>query len=529
MSAPEPRRCRAPRPASRSSPRPGRRGPSRSRPSSTRAGGCAWPDFTAALGAELARDGGDYWRAWLRALEGWLAAEGLAAPEAVERRGRALAAGGGADAARAPIRLENAERRAFVRRRLRVMQTVYSPRHAGHGGNLELMPGEIVPAFELPRRAEIVRARVVEVGLGPVLPPDEHDLAAARRVHAPDYLDFLPRAWPLWAAAGRGGHARCPSSGRCRGCAPTCRPTTSTGCSAFYSMDAGATFVAGHLGRGQGEPRRGADRGGAGARRARAPPSRSAGRRGTTPVPRFAGGYCFVNNAAVAAEWLRGGGAGAGERARHRLSPRQRHAGDLLRARRRAGGQHPCRSAGGVSLFPRPRRRARRGRGRGVQPQPAAAARHRTSPAGRRRWRPRCAAVAAFAPDALVVSLGVDTFHGDPISRFRLDTPDYPVIGAAHRGARAADALRDGGRLCGRGDRGERGGGAGGVRGGVSAAARDLRETIVRRVDQPRAVLPRGFAPLEASRACCGGNKWLPKLLTAAYSAGPRLAATFEG
>ena len=39
-------------------------------------------------------------------------------------------------------------------------------------------------------------------------------------------------------------------------------------------------------------------------------------------------------------------------------------------------------------------------------------------------------AVAAFAPDALVVSLGVDTFQGDPISRFRLETVDYPLIGA---------------------------------------------------------------------------------------------------
>ena len=44
-----------------------------------------------------------------------------------------------------------------------------------------------------------------------------------------------------------------------------------------------------------------------------------------------------------------------------------------------------------------------------------------------------CAAVADFAPDALVVSLGVDTYRGDPISRFRLDTPDYPVIGARIR------------------------------------------------------------------------------------------------
>ena len=51
------------------------------------------------------------------------------------------------------------------------MQTVYSPRHAGHGGNVELISGRIAPAFELPRRAEIILARVREVGLGPVLAP----------------------------------------------------------------------------------------------------------------------------------------------------------------------------------------------------------------------------------------------------------------------------------------------------------------------------------------------------------------------
>ena len=43
--------------------------------------------------------------------------------------------------------------------------------------------------------------------------------------------------------------------------------------------------------------------------------------------------------------------------------------------------------------------------------------------------------IAAFRADALVVSLGVDTYEGDPISRFRLDTADYPVIGAALAGA----------------------------------------------------------------------------------------------
>jgi acetoin utilization deacetylase AcuC-like enzyme len=44
-----------------------------------------------------------------------------------------------------------------------------------------------------------------------------------------------------------------------------------------------------------------------------------------------------------------------------------------------------------------------------------------------------CAAVAAFGPDVIVVSLGVDTYLGDPISRFRLDAQDYPRIGASIR------------------------------------------------------------------------------------------------
>jgi acetoin utilization deacetylase AcuC-like enzyme len=34
-----------------------------------------------------------------------------------------------------------------------------------------------------------------------------------------------------------------------------------------------------------------------------------------------------------------------------------------------------------------------------------------------------------FRADALVVSLGVDTFSGDPISTFRLDSPDFASYG----------------------------------------------------------------------------------------------------
>jgi acetoin utilization deacetylase AcuC-like enzyme len=38
-----------------------------------------------------------------------------------------------------------------------------------------------------------------------------------------------------------------------------------------------------------------------------------------------------------------------------------------------------------------------------------------------------------YQPDALVVSLGVDTFEGDPISHFKLRTTDYPTLGASVR------------------------------------------------------------------------------------------------
>jgi len=36
--------------------------------------------------------------------------------------------------------------------------------------------------------------------------------------------------------------------------------------------------------------------------------------------------------------------------------------------------------------------------------------------------------IAAFAPDLLIVSYGADTFEGDPISHFKLKTQDYPTI-----------------------------------------------------------------------------------------------------
>ena len=40
-----------------------------------------------------------------------------------------------------------------------------------------------------------------------------------------------------------------------------------------------------------------------------------------------------------------------------------------------------------------------------------------------------CGRLLSYAPDVVVVSLGVDTFEKDPISRFKLRTEDFPEIG----------------------------------------------------------------------------------------------------
>lgn len=310
------------------------------------------------------------------------------------------------------------------------METVYSPRHAGHGGNVELMSGEILPAFEMPRRAEIVKARVEAVGLGPIRAPDDHPLDAARRVHAPDFVDFLPTVWDRWTAEGRGGTAMpfCWPGPELRADAP---PEHVDGLLGYYAFDGGATFVAGTWDAVKAShdvalTAAGLVRDGAAAAFALCrPPGHHASRRSM-------GGYCFLNNAAIAAERLRMDGA-----ARVAILDVDYHHGngtqqifydrpDVLVVNLHADPrvEYP------YFLGHADERGAGAGDGFNLNlPMPHGvdfAAWAEALDAG-------CRAVEVFAPDALVVSLGVDTFEGDPISRFRLRTADYPRIGARIR------------------------------------------------------------------------------------------------
>jgi acetoin utilization deacetylase AcuC-like enzyme len=272
----------------------------------------------------------------------------------------------------------------------------------------------------------MVRARIAEVGLGPVLPPRAHGLEVAGRVHAPDYLAFLARAWALWQAAEREGSAM-PFVWPVRGLRADVPPSDIDGLLGFYAMDGGATFVAGTWGAAHDVALTAAGlvADGASAFALCRPPGHHAGRR-------FAGGYCYLNNAAVAAQAL--GEAGA---ARVAVLDIDYHHGNGTQEifYERADVLVASIHADPMVAYPyflghADERGAGAGEGFNLNlPLP-----HGT---GFAAWEAAlgaaCAAVADFRPDRLVVSLGVDTFRGDPISRFRLDTPDYPAIGARIR------------------------------------------------------------------------------------------------
>lgn len=307
------------------------------------------------------------------------------------------------------------------------MKTVYSEKHRGHAGQSELNEGAVVPGFERPERADFVLARVRSERLGDVVAPKAHDLATARKVHRPDYLDFLPTVWDRWTAEGRSG-AALPFCWPTRGLRADRRPDCIDGLLGYYSFDAGAGIVAGSweaIKASHDTALTGADLLQAGERAAFAlcrPPGHHAG-------SGFMGGYCYINNAAVAAQRLLDQGA-----ARISVLDIDYHHGngtqEIFYAR--ADVQVINIHADPMQEYPyflghSDETGADDGAGFNFNyPLPFGT--------GYEAWAEAlddgCEKLKGYRPDAIIVSLGVDTFEKDPISRFKLQSRHYPLIGA---------------------------------------------------------------------------------------------------
>ena len=123
------------------------------------------------------------------------------------------------------------------------MKTVYSDLHRLQDGQAELIDGKLQRCHERPERADLVLARVREVGLGEEIGAEEFGLAPIRRVHDAAYLRFLETAWDAWVAE-HGAYDALPLNWPTRGMRHK-EPRTIDGKLSYFSFDAGTPITAG--------------------------------------------------------------------------------------------------------------------------------------------------------------------------------------------------------------------------------------------------------------------------------------------
>lgn len=310
------------------------------------------------------------------------------------------------------------------------MITFFNDIHQAHAPEFEFFRGERVACFETPARAEYVKARLTERG---------HCLQSATvdsravlgTVHSPRYLDFLEHAWRDWLALAPGNAASqpFPSIWPVRSLRSDIEPLNFIARLGLYSMDNGSplsagTWLAAKAGADAAASAAALVAAGKGERAAfccSRPPGHHAG-------ADFMGGYCFLNNAAVAAQSLRDVGA-----ARVAILDVDYHHGNGTQSIFYERADVLCVSLHGDPLTEYPfflghADETGQGEGEGFNlnlPLPAGCSSTRWFEA----LEQACLRIRRYRADALVVSLGLDTFAEDPISKFALLAGDFSRLG----------------------------------------------------------------------------------------------------
>lgn len=83
------------------------------------------------------------------------------------------------------------------------MHVVFSAEHRRHAPRRELSDGSNVGMYEVPDRAEAIRSTLEADGTFEEVRPAEHGAGPITQVHDPAMLEFLGRLWSDWRAAGQ--------------------------------------------------------------------------------------------------------------------------------------------------------------------------------------------------------------------------------------------------------------------------------------------------------------------------------------
>ncbi|NQW11946.1 MAG: histone deacetylase family protein [Alphaproteobacteria bacterium] len=304
------------------------------------------------------------------------------------------------------------------------MRVVATDRHAIHAPSAFISRGNRTANPEVPERAAIFRRAVTAAGHA-VVASDDHGLGPIEAVHTADYLDFLRTAWSEWSALPDHAPEILPNVHPGRNM--TIHPTHIVGKAGYYQADTACPIGAGTWD-------------GAVASAQVALTAATLVQRGRAPVYALcrppghhayadqAGGFCFLNNAAIAAQYLRSHGAD-----RVTVLDVDVHHGNGTQGifYRRADVQT-------VSIHGDPRAyypfftgyadEIGAGPGRGANtnlPLPRG-----TSDDGYLdTLEIAFAAIAAFRPDALIVALGLDASEHDPLAFLAVTTNGFRRIG----------------------------------------------------------------------------------------------------
>ena len=306
------------------------------------------------------------------------------------------------------------------------MKIFHSQDHFGHARIKELRGQDWVDMAENPERMQIILAALAERDLRDVHPPTLHGPQAILRVHDAGFLHFLERGYPMWAVRHGTGSAAFARMFGMRGLAQTPDQANIDAMLSAYTFDIFSPLVAGSWQA----IRSAADVALSGAAALHGGASsvfslcRPPGHHASQDL---AGGYCILNNAAIAALFYRDQGAN-----RVAILDVDYHHGN--RTQRIFYDRADVLF---VALHGRPEEEypfllgfahetgAGAGEGFNVNlPMP-----NGTTMAGYSAAHGTAVQrIRAYAPD---VSLGVDTFGGDPVGGFLLQTEDFLKVGQA--------------------------------------------------------------------------------------------------
>lgn len=309
------------------------------------------------------------------------------------------------------------------------MITVFSKDHHLHDCQHEFHRGRLIPCYETPRRAGTILHAVREAELGNIIEPDEFGIEPLIRVHDANYVLFLKEAFEEWTAIHPEDTEIIPHTWCIRRMNQRV-PETIYGRVGYYSFDAGTPIVAGTWD----------------AVRCGANTALTAGRLlqdgqpaafalvrppGHHAAQDYYGGYCFLNHAAIAAQAFLDG-----EAKRVAILDIDYHHGngtqdifyerdDVLFVSLHASpaDEYP------YFLGHAEERGAKAGEGFNWNAALPAGT-DWSSPVGYRQSMENALdEIASYSADYLVVSLGVDTWEGDPLCTFSLTTRNLGSIG----------------------------------------------------------------------------------------------------